>query len=132
MKSYVDAMNKADVTAMMEMFSRKSGVTSIGDAEISRGWDAIRTESDKIVGKEGSYKVSIGAIDATPLGASYALAVSPYTLTAATEKGTVHVEGAMTLVLEKSEGKWLIVHEHESTKAQVPDASENGDDNGGD
>ena len=55
-KSYVEAVNNGDVTAVMEMFSRKPGLTSIGDAEISRGWDAIRAENDKMVGKEGSYK----------------------------------------------------------------------------
>lgn len=117
-KSYVEAVNKGDVTTVMEMFSRKPGVTSIGDAEISRGWDAIRSDNDKMVGKEGSYKFSIGAIDVMPLGASYALALAPYTVTAETDKGTIQAEGAMTMVLEKSAGKWLIVHEHESTKAQ--------------
>lgn len=117
-KSYVDAANKADVTALMELFSREQGVTSIGDGDIQRGWDAIRTENDQIVGKEGSYKVSIGSIDVTPLGATYALAVAPYTLTVSTEKGTEQLPSAMTLVLEKSGGKWTIVHEHTSSKAQ--------------
>lgn len=124
-KAYVEATNKADVTALMEMFSREPGVTSIGDGEVSRGWDAIRTDNDELVGKEGSYKISIGSIDVTPLGAAYALAVAPYTVTVTTDKGAVQLRSAMTMVLEKSGGKWTIVHEHMSTKA-APEA-EKGD-----
>jgi hypothetical protein len=70
-KTYIDAANKADVTTMMEMFSRKSGVTSIGDGDISRGWDDIRTDYDQMIGKEGSYKISVGSIDVMPLGSSF-------------------------------------------------------------
>src|SRR5438093_144840 len=54
-RAFVDASNRADVTAVMEMYSQKAGIASIGDGEITRGWDAIRTESDEIVGKEGAY-----------------------------------------------------------------------------
>jgi len=116
-KSYVDAVNKADVSAAMEMISRKAGVTSIGDGEIARGWDAIRTDYDQIVGKEGSYKFSIGSIDVTPLGTSYALVVAPYTLTVATQQGDFQLPSAMTLVLLKSGKTWVILHEHMSSKA---------------
>jgi ketosteroid isomerase-like protein len=119
-KAYIEAGNKADITALMEMFSRESGVTSIGDGEISRGWDAIRAENDQAVGKEGSYKISVGSIDVMPLGAGYALAVAPYTLTVATAQGDVQLPSAMTMVLEKSGSKWVIVHEHMSTKAAEP------------
>ena len=117
-KAYVEAANKADVTAMMEMYSRKPGVTAVSDGEITRGWDAIRTGSDQMIGKEGSYKISVGSIDVTPMGSSFALAVAPYTVTVVTEKGSVQLPSAMSLVLEKFESKWTIVHDHMSTKAQ--------------
>lgn len=124
-KTLVDATNRADVNAMMGLYSRKPEVTSIGDGEITRGWDAIRTESEQIVGKEGSYKVSVGYIDVTPLGTSYALAVAPLTLTVATEKGTVQLPSAMTMVLVKSASSWTILHDHTSTKmAAVPQQRE--------
>lgn len=58
-KAYVAAGNLADTNSMMEMTSRKEGVTSVANGDISRGWEAIRAEADAIVGKEGSYKISI-------------------------------------------------------------------------
>ena len=116
-RNYVDATNKGDVTSMMEMVSRAQGVTSIMDGEISRGWDAIRTEEDNLTGKEGSYKVSIGSVDVTPLGASNALAVATMTTAVASQGQVVQDEGAMTLVLEKSKDGWKVLNEHFSTKA---------------
>ena len=99
------------------MYSRKAGVTSVEDGEISRGWDAIRTGADELVGKEGSYKISIGSIDVVPLGASYALAVAPYTITVGAGDTVVQAPSVMTMVLEKSGSKWTIIHDHMSTKA---------------
>jgi uncharacterized protein (TIGR02246 family) len=116
-RKYVDAMNKGDVTGVMEMVSRAQGVTSTSDGVISRGWEAIRTENDNMVGKEGSFKVSVGSVDVSPLGASNALAVSTLTLTIAAGGQTAQEERAMTLVLEKSkDGGWKILHEHFSSK----------------
>lgn len=116
-KKFVDALNKGDISGTMEMYSRKAGVTSIGDGEISRGWDAIRTGADELVGKEGSYKISIGSIDVVPLGASYALVVAPYTVTVGAGETAVQLPSAMTMVLERSGPTWTIIHDHMSTKA---------------
>jgi uncharacterized protein (TIGR02246 family) len=116
-RKYADAANKGDVTALMEMVSREQGVTSTSDGVISRGWEAIRAGNDAMVGKDGSYKFSIGSVDVRPLGASNALAVATMTATVAAEGQTAQQEGAMTLVLEKSKDGWKILHEHFSTKA---------------
>ena len=115
-KAFVDAANKADISTVMEMYSRKAEVTSVGDGEINRGWDAIRKDADEVVGKEGSYKISIGSIDVIPLGPSYVLAVAPLMVTVATGDTAVQLPAAMTLVLEKSGSKWTILHDHMSTK----------------
>ena len=116
-RAFVDASNRADVTAVMEMYSQKAGIASIGDGEITRGWDAIRTESDEIVGKEGAYKISLGSIDVMPIGTLGAIAFAPYAVTVATDQGATQLSGAISLVLEKTGGAWKIVHEHTSFKA---------------
>ena len=120
-KAYVDAANRADITAMMEMVSHKDGVATIGDGEIERGWEAIRRGNDDMVGAEGSFKISIGSIDVLPLGASAAVAIAPLSTTLVTPAGAVQASGAMTLVLEKSAGKWLIIHEHVSHQVPEPE-----------
>ena len=99
------------------MYSQKPGIASIGDGEITRGWDAIRTESDQIVGKEGAYKISLGSIDVMPIGTLGAIAFAPYAVTVATDRGATQLSGAINLVLEKTGGAWKIVHEHTSFKA---------------
>ena len=121
-KAFVQAMNEGDMTAKMEMYSRKPVVASVDDGEISRGWEAIRTGNEKTVGLEGSYRVSLGVVDVVPLGASHALAYASATVTIAAGQGMVQVPGAFTLVLEKSPDGWKIVHEHWSTKVQQPGA----------
>jgi ketosteroid isomerase-like protein len=116
-RTFVEATNRADVTAVMEMYSKKAGIASIGDGEITRGWDAIRTESDQIVGKEGAYKISLGSVDVMSIGTGNAIAFAPYAVTLTTDQGPMQLSGAITLVLEKTAGAWKIVHEHTSIRA---------------
>ncbi len=119
-KSYIDAQNKVDASVQMEMVSRKPGVSSISMGEIVRGWEAVRADVDKVVGSEGQFKISIGTIDVDLLGTSYALVVAPCTITLHAAGGDVQVRGAISMVLEKSVGKWKVLHEHSS--AQLPEA----------
>lgn len=116
-RTFVEASNKADAKAVMEMYSRKPSVSSIDDGKITRGWEAIRSETNEIVGHEGRYKISLGSIEVTALGPTYTLAVAPYTMALVTEDGaTFQIRGAITLVLEKAAGKWQIIHDHTSSQ----------------
>ena len=123
-KEYIEAVNRLDVAVLMGMTSRKPEVSTISDGQISRGWEEIRADADKVIGMEGTYRFTMGAIDVVPLGASHALAHAPYTVTVGTDRGVVTLPSAMSLVLEKSGGKWLILHDHMSTKL---DPDEEGD-----
>ena len=119
-KTYVDVQNKFDASATMELVSRKPGVASIVMGEITRGWDAIRDDVDSTIGSEGRLKLALGTIDVNPLGSGFALAFAPCTITVITDSGELQLKGALTLVLEKSSGKWKVLHEHASV--QLPDA----------
>jgi uncharacterized protein (TIGR02246 family) len=116
-RTFVEASNKADAKAVMEMYSRRSSVISIDDGKITRGWDAIRSETNEIVGHEGRYKISVGNMEVSLLGPAHALAVAPYTMALVTEDGaTFQIRGAITVVLEKAAGKWQIIHDHTSSQ----------------
>lgn len=115
-RAYIDVSNRADIDAAMVMMSRNPMVSSVASGEITRGWDAIRKEADEMVGSEGSFKVSIGSMDVSMLGSANALVLAPVTLALATENGPAEARGAMTLVLEKKAGKWLVLNEHYSIK----------------
>ena len=118
-RAYVDANNKADVTAMMEMMSRAPGVSSVNDGSITRGWDAIRTANDAVVGKVSGYNMAFGSIDVLPVGATTALVVAPVTITVTAGERSSQESGAMTLVLEKSDKSWKIIHEHYSSQPEA-------------
>ena len=114
-RAYVDAINKADAATLVEMYSREAGVTSVGDGQITRGWDAIRSTADSIAGAEGKYKVATGSIDVTPLGPGHALALTSTILTVKSGDQEVQLRGAMTLVYKKIGAEWKIIHDHTST-----------------
>lgn len=117
-KAYADMLNRADVSAVLELYDRGPSVTSVGDGEITRGWESIRTEVDStLTGLQGAFSASLGSIDVTPLGSAHALAVAPYTITVTSSSGPLQMRGAMSLVLQRTDSKWVIVHEHSSTVA---------------
>lgn len=118
-KAYIDAQNRVDASALVDMISRKPGVSAITMGEIVRGWEAIRADVDSAVGSEGQMKISLGSIDVESLGPNFALAFAPCTLTVHTAVGDIQLRGAVTLVLEKTTGKWKVLHDHSS--AQLPE-----------
>ena len=120
-KSYIDANNRNDATAVMDMTSKKSTVSSVAMGEITRGWEAIRTSVDARVGSSANDKVTLGVVDVQALGQTYALAVAPFSATATTAEGDVQLRGILTLVLERTGSQWKLLHEHASF--QIPEAS---------
>ena len=103
-KTYADALNRADVSGVLELYARVPNVTSVGDGDITRGWESIRTDTDSLLtGGSGRFSAALGSIDVTPLGAEYALAVAPYTLTVPTQRGPVQVRGAISFVWQRAD-----------------------------
>jgi len=133
-KSYVKAMNRGDVGSMMKMFSKSSGVTSIGDGAISHGWRSIQTDARQFVGRQGTFKFTVGLVEITPLGSNFVLAVAPFTVQTFGQEEDVEVPAAMTFVLQREGQSWKVVHEHWSSKDADDvdgDDPEDGGDGGG-
>lgn len=126
-KTYVRAMNRGDVGSMMKMFSKDSGVTSIGDGAITHGWRSIQTDAKQFVGRQGTFKFTVGRVEVTPLGSDYVLAVAPFTVQTLGQEEDVEVPAAMTFVLQREGKSWKVVHEHWSSK-ETDDVE--GDDSG--
>ena len=121
-KAYVEAQNRLDASAMMEMVSRNPEVASITMGEVLRGWDAIRDDVDEMVGSNDDMTIALGTIEVVPLGSGFVLAFAPCSIAYTDDEGPVQTRGALTLVLEKSSGRWKVLHEHASI--QVPDDEE--------
>ena len=117
-RAYIEAHNRSDAATIADMYSRQPGVTSVGDGQIMRGWDRIREAFDQLVGTAGKFKIDIGSIDVVPLGPGYALALTSYSLSLGTGAEATQQRGAMTLVFQKQEGEWKVIHDHTSTQTQ--------------
>ena len=115
-RAYFDAVNRADPTAIMSQYSRKAEATSVFEGDIVRGWDQIRRETDKMAGTAGEEKWAPGTMEVLFLGHDHALVVVPVNITLRSSTGHDELEGASTLVMEKVDGKWVILHEHHSVK----------------
>jgi ketosteroid isomerase-like protein len=115
-KSYVRAMNRADVGSMMNMFSKGAGVTSVGDGTITHGWHSIQSDAQQFVGRQGTFRFTVGNVEVTPLGAAYVLAVAPLTVQTMGQDDNVEVPAAMTFVLQREGSSWKVIHEHWSSK----------------
>jgi ketosteroid isomerase-like protein len=129
-KSYVRAMNQADVGGMMKMFSKSSGVTSVGDGTISHGWHSIQTDAQQFVGRQGTFRFTVGSVEVTPLGQAYVLAVAPLTVQTIGQDDNVEVPAAMTFVLQREGGSWKVIHEHWSSKESDDVEGDDNDDEG--
>ncbi|HWP94611.1 MAG TPA: nuclear transport factor 2 family protein [Gammaproteobacteria bacterium] len=114
-KAYVDAINRADMTAYVDMYAQQRDLIVASDGQVTRGWEAVRDEANQMMGTEGFYRISAGVVDVVILSPDLAIAVFPFAANVTTQEGPVQFRGAMTLVLRKTAEGWRIIHEHSST-----------------
>jgi ketosteroid isomerase-like protein len=108
-------VTSTDVTASVSMLDDGANVTSIGgEGRLLRGRDAIRDHANRHIALIRQRKISLGAIEVRPLGATHALVVAPFDATLNELPQLVLAEGALTLVLAKRDSGWKVVHEHYS------------------
>jgi uncharacterized protein (TIGR02246 family) len=127
-RAYMDANNAADPTAILDMVSRRPDVSMAEMGSINRGWESIRAELERLAGTPGTHTVSLGAMDITPLGPGYVLVVASMSVDLAAGDNQAQLRGAMTLILEKSSGKWKVLHEHDSLHFPMGDVLGGGQD----
>ena len=114
-RQYVEAINRADAPAIMEMYARVPEVTSADNTDITRGWDAIRKDAASLA--QNRYRMELGTVDVVPLGPDHALAVAEVTYTFGTPQGSLRVRGVLTLVLQKIGDAWKVIHDHSSSQS---------------
>ncbi|HYS77807.1 MAG TPA: SgcJ/EcaC family oxidoreductase [Candidatus Dormibacteraeota bacterium] len=120
-RAYVEANNAADPAAVMDLMSRRPDVSSVTMGAVARGPEAIRRETGTLAGFQGSHRMLLAGMDVVPLGPGYALVVAQVTFELAAEGLNSDLHGAVTLVVEKSSGKWKVLHEHVSLQFPLSD-----------
>ena len=123
-RQYVVAMNRADAMSAAELFSRKPEASTVTMGKIARGIDGVRAVTDQIAGSEGTQKTSLESMDVVLLGTGHALVVAPVIWSLGAGPAAADFHGALTLVLERSGGRWAILHEHGSMRLPEGDFAE--------
>jgi ketosteroid isomerase-like protein len=114
-RSYITS---TDITASLNMLDQAPTVTSItGQGRIVRGRDAIKDEANKQIALLPQLKVTVGAIEVTPVGAMHALAIAPFSIAPSSAPQMATTEGAASLLLARRDSGWKVVHEHYSYSA---------------
>ena len=120
-RSYVEAVNRTDVTAWLDMHVRSPELLTVDNGAVTRGWDALRVEGDRMRGTpEGAFRISPGTVAVLSLGVSRALAVSPFVVTVNREPGPVQLRGATTFILDNTPDGWRILHANTSMARPSP------------
>ena len=107
-----------NLEAMDTLFAPERGVHIIEGAGVNHGWADYR---DNHLGPElesfENFEYRFHAVEPTVRG-DVAWSSFRYDLAIDTERGHIDREGRGTAVLEKRDGRWLIVHFHTSGRAK--------------
>ncbi len=112
--AYIAAEEAHDPDAIMNLISRRPGVTAISQGRLLTGRDAIERAIRLAAASQKFPKIALDSIAVRPLGNAHALAVAEYTLRVHLTQGPLETRYAWTLILEKFQDQWKIVHEHHS------------------
>lgn len=113
---YVSAVNSGDARAVADLYIRKPGVSSAGDGEITEGWQGVLALLGDFLRAMGRVTMTADSIAVTPIGNNAAVAVFVYEWRGAQGRDTTRFRGAMTLVYERTQQGWRVVHDHTSTR----------------
>jgi hypothetical protein len=108
-QSYVDALNRADSTAASEVFA--PGLTAAGREQFFRGSGSLARTAGESPLSLGQNQFDIDTLQVIPIENNHALALVIYTVDPNDQDvPAFHTTG--TYVLEKTGGKWRIIHAH--------------------
>jgi len=106
------AWNRGDILEFMETYWKDDRLTFSGSGQTMRGWQATLERYQKNYPKEKMGKLHFDEISCELLSPDAALVLGDWHLDNAGEKK----DGNFSLVLRKLDGRWLIIHDHSSTK----------------
>ena len=117
-RQYVAAGNTGDASKLMELVDRDPAVSSVGQGEVVRGWEAIRKSVDESIAQSSRLRITVGTVDVIPLGTDSALAVAPMFVTLLQEKRRPDIPGSLTIVVKRTPAGLRLIHEHSSLRVQ--------------
>jgi len=118
---FVETVNRGDPRAVAELYVDRPWVGSIGDGEISRGWQTVAELLELVYQQTESIRMSVDSVTVMPLGRDVGIAYFRYRWVLG--QGTPRAWwGAMTLVFVRTTDGWRVAHDH--TSSLPPDSFE--------
>lgn len=108
------AWNRGDILEFMQTYWKDDRLTFSGGGRTMRGWQATLERYQKSYPKEKMGQLHFDEISCDLLSPDAAMVLGNWHLDISGEKK----EGNFSLVLRKIDGRWLIIHDHSSTKTE--------------
>ena len=109
----VSAWNRGDIDAFMETYMKSGALRFSSGASIQRGWEAARQRYiTKYPNREAMGQLAFEDLEVRILSQNWAEAFGRYRLRRAEPYGDA--TGLFTLLLQRTEAGWLILHDHTS------------------
>jgi ketosteroid isomerase-like protein len=109
-----EAWNRGDVESFMEHYLKSDQLTFSSGGKVTRGWQATLDRYRRRYPDRGAMgQLEFSGLEFRSLGETAALVLGNWQLEREEQED---VGGNFTLVLEKLEGKWVIVHDHTSRR----------------
>lgn len=118
LKGQEDSWNNANIQGFMTAYWQSDQMSFAGGGRLTRGWQATLERYQRIYPPEKMGKLEFRNLEIRLIGDRAAMVLGNYHLTVDEEVK----EGGFTLVLEKFEGDWKIIHDH--TSALTPETKD--------
>ncbi len=111
----VGRWNAGDIGGFMEYYWKSDDLTFSSGGTTRRGWDeTLRRYQQRYPTPERMGHTTFSELEVRPLGDTAALVLGRWQL----EREPDPIGGNFTLVLEKQDGRWVIIHDHTSQLEQ--------------
>ncbi len=119
--------NGGDLDGFLDDYWPSEDLTFSGGTGVTRGWDNVRTRYLETYWAPDAARDSLRfeEIEVMELGEEHALALGRYVLFQPGEEEIVTATGHFSLVLQRVEDRWEILHDHTSATPEA-DAPESG------
>jgi len=111
---FVATVNSGDPHALAVLYVDNPGVASLGDGQITSGWQSVADMLANLYAQVGPIDMSVDSVTVMELGDDAAIAFFRYRWTFGLDTRQ-SLTGAMTVVFLRTGDRWRVVHDHTST-----------------
>jgi len=119
LEQYRQAYEVRSMDALAPLYSQTVDVVVIHQGDDHRGWSAVSTYLQDLLGRATEVHVKIGAVSVTALGSGGAAISAELTREISDGVTTIVEKGSLTLAIGREGQRWVIIHEHFSFPPKV-------------